>query len=183
MNSAAEAVLYVTSLEEMFWATVLLGATVAIHGYGMILVLHVSSSLRLRLERNQSILLGASLLVFSSWMIIMVHFAEIAVWAGFLVWKGGMPNFSTSFYFSLLEYTTVGSSYHLPLRWRLLEGMLAIVGLLTFAWSTGVLLSVARDFQERQLGLLRKKLDLPPSRFEHANVAGSDTPSQAGPPK
>ena len=34
-----------------------------------------------------------------------------------------MPNFSVAFYFALNEYTTVGSDYSLPQRWRLLEGL------------------------------------------------------------
>jgi hypothetical protein len=54
-------------------------------------------------------------------------------------------------YFSLNEYTTLGSELHLPLNWRLLEGLIAIAGMLAFAWSTGVLLTLARDFQAQQL--------------------------------
>ena len=71
--------------------------------------------------------------------------------------KQCFPNFSTAVYFSFLEYTTVGSAYNLPLRWRLLEGMISMAGLLTFAWSTGVLFTVAQEFQEQQLQLLKQK--------------------------
>ncbi len=61
-----------------------------------------------------------------------------------------MPNTSTAYYFALLEYTTLGSTLHLPLRWRLLEGLTAIAGVLTFAWSTGVLLALAQTFRNRK---------------------------------
>jgi hypothetical protein len=88
-------------------------------------------------------------------MIIIIHLLEVLVWAGFFLWKGAMPNASLAYYFSLNEYTTVGSNFNLPLRWRLLEGMIATAGLLTFAWSTGVLLTLAQDFQERELQLLK----------------------------
>jgi hypothetical protein len=54
----------------------------------------------------------------------------------------------------LLNFTTLQAGY-LPMRWRLLEGMLGIAGLLTFAWSTGVLVSMAQQFQK--LALLRLK--------------------------
>jgi hypothetical protein len=37
----------------------------------------------------------------------------------------------------------------LPDRLRLLGGMIAMSGLLTFAWSTSVLLILARQFQEQ----------------------------------
>ena len=43
---------------------------------------------------------------------------------------------------------------NLPLGWRLLEGMLPMAGLMTFAWSTGVLFTLAQDFQSTQLSLI-----------------------------
>jgi hypothetical protein len=73
------------------------------------------------------------------------------------IWKGAFANHSLAYYFSLNEYTTVGSNFNLPLRWRLLEGMIATAGLLTFAWSTGILLTLAQEFQDQQLQLLRQK--------------------------
>ena len=75
----------------------------------------------------------------------------------FFQWKHCFPNFSTAVYFSFLEYTTVGSEFNLPLKWRLLEGMIATAGLLAFAWSTGVLLTLATAFQEQQLRLLNER--------------------------
>ena len=45
----------------------------------------------------------------------------------------------------------------LPQRWRLLEGMIATAGLLGFAWSTGVLLTLAQDFQEQQMQRLKDR--------------------------
>ena len=59
--------------------------------------------------------------------------------------------------YALLEYTTLGSSLHLPLRWRLLEGLTAIAGVLTFAWSTGVLLTLAQTFQEQEVLALQQR--------------------------
>lgn len=60
-------------------------------------------------------------------------------------------NASLAYYFALMEYTTIGSAYNLKLDWRLLEGMNGIAGLLTFAWSTGVLLTLAEEFQSQRL--------------------------------
>jgi hypothetical protein len=56
-----------------------------------------------------------------------------------------------------MDYTTLGCKYNLVLRWRLLEGMIAMAGLLTFAWSTGVLFTLAHDFQNQQLQLLKER--------------------------
>jgi hypothetical protein len=65
-------------------------------------------------------------------------------------------------YFALDEYTTVGSSIGLPIGWRLLSGMIATAGLLGFAWSTGVLLTLASTFQENQLKRLTARHQHPP---------------------
>ena len=45
---------------------------------------------------------------------------------------------------------------NLPRHWRLLEAMIASAGLLGFAWSTGVMMTLAQDFQEQQLRALRE---------------------------
>jgi hypothetical protein len=80
------------------------------------------------------------------------------IWAAFFYfWTGGMPNASTAYYYALLQYTTLGSSLNLPLHWRLLEGLIAIAGVLTFAWSIGVLLTLAQSFQEQQLLALQHR--------------------------
>src|SRR5208337_2093626 len=89
--------------------------------------------------------------------IMLVHLTEVTVWAAFFYWKGAFANSSIAYYFSLNEYTTVGSDFNLPLPWRLLEGMIAMAGLLTFAWSTGVLLTLAQDFQDQQMKLIKQK--------------------------
>jgi hypothetical protein len=79
------------------------------------------------------------------------------MWAGFFHWKDCFKTFSTAVYFAGLQYTTVGSSLNLPKEWRLLEIMTASAGLLGFAWSTGVLMTLAQEFQEQQLRLLRER--------------------------
>ena len=70
--------------------------------------------------------------------------------------QGAFPNASLCFYFSLNEYTTVGSDFSLPQHWRLLEVMIATAGLLTFAWSTRILLTLAQDFHEQQMKWLKQ---------------------------
>jgi hypothetical protein len=96
-------------------------------------------------------------LIVASWIIVLVHLAELLVWAAFLLWTGAMPSASTAYYFALMQYTTVGSSLNLPPEWRLLEGMLPIAGLMTFAWSTGVLFTLAQEFQSTQLSLIHNR--------------------------
>jgi hypothetical protein len=56
-----------------------------------------------------------------------------------------------------MDYTTLGCDFNLLIRWRLLEGMIAVAGLLTFAWSTGILLTLAQDFQDQELQLFKQR--------------------------
>ncbi len=152
---------YVTSLEEIFWGGTLVAITMAMHGFGMLLVLRVNGALRHRFEQNPGFVSGLFVLVLASWMILLVHLLEVFSWAGFFLWKSavnaGSVNSSLCYYFALMDYTTLGCNYNLVQRWRLLEGMIAIAGLLTFAWSTGVLLTLAQDFQDQQMELLKRR--------------------------
>jgi hypothetical protein len=148
---------YVISLDEILWGGTLVAVTMAMHGFGMLAVLRSTSALKQRFTPTPSFLKGMSILILASWMIMLVHLTEVVVWAGFFYWKGAFANSSVSYYFSLNEYTTVGSNYSLPASWRLLEGMIATAGLLTFAWSTGVLVTLAQDFQDQQMELVKRK--------------------------
>ena len=60
----------------------------------------------------------------------------------------------------------MGSAYNLPLKWRLLEGMIATAGLLGFAWSTGVLYPLAQEFQDQQVQR-RKERRAPTEQLKH----------------
>jgi hypothetical protein len=145
--------IYVISAEEVLWGALLLAITIALHGLGMVFTLRASRVLKQWVQRRRShaFVFGVCILVVAAWMIILVDFVEISVWAWFYVWRGALPSASVAFYYALVNYTTLDSGY-LPQRWRLLEGMLAMAGLFTLAWSTGVLFTLAQQFQDQVLG-------------------------------
>ncbi len=143
--------LYVTSAHEIGWGLLLVALSLGMHAIGMITTLRSHASYKDRFDRNPTLLRGMIGLILASWMILAVHLSEVLVWAAFFQWKECFPNLSIAIYFALDEYTTVGSPLDLPSNWRLLEGMIATAGLLGFAWSTGVLFSLASTFQENQL--------------------------------
>jgi len=149
--------LYTTSLEEVFWGGLLVAITMTMHGFGMLAVLRVNLSVKNRIGKRTSIAANLFPVILASWMIMLVHLIEVGVWAGFFLWQGAFPNRSVAYYFSLNEYTTVGSNFNLPLHWRLLEGMIATAGLLTFAWSTGILITLAQEFQDQRIQLFRQR--------------------------
>ncbi len=148
---------YVVSIEEILWGSILVAITMAIHGFGMLTVLRTNYNVKHLLRARKSIFAGLVPIIFASGMILVTHLLEILIWGLFFLWKGCFTNGSLSIYFALNEYTTVGSRYSLPLQWRLLEGMISISGLLAFAWSTGVLFTLAKEFQDQWIDSYKRR--------------------------
>ena len=153
-TTAIEGIDYAISLREILWGVSLVALTMAIHGFGVTVMLRVAGGLERRIQRRKGFLLGLGILILSTWMLMFVHLFEVFVWAAFFFWKQAFTNPSICYYFALNEYTTLGSNYSLPQDWRLLEGCIATAGLLTFAWSTGALLPLLQAFQKDQLRYL-----------------------------
>jgi len=147
---------YVISLEEGIWGTLLVAITMVIHGTGMFLILRTIESLKETFAPGESFVVGLGLVILSSLLIILTNVLEVIVWASFFLVQGAQPNHSTAFYNALLNYTTLQAGY-LPQRWHLLEALLGMAGLLTVAWSTGILYMLAQDFQDTQLRKRRRK--------------------------
>lgn len=141
---------YVISAREIIWGSVLIATTLVIHAAGMMTTLRATRALIARVKVRGGFYRGARLLVVASWMIVLTHACEVALWAAFLTWRGALPSWSTANYYALLQYTSVGSEVRLPYDWRLLGGMLPMAGMLTFAWSTAVLLSLVVVFEDGQ---------------------------------
>ena len=185
MNPPGTDSLYVTGIHEVMWGGLLVAVTLAMHGLGMLFTLRLNGAFKDRFDRSQSFAFGLAAIILASWMIILVHLLEVFVWAGFFVATDAV-NTQTStnataslcYYFALCDYTCLGSNYNLVLRWRLLEGMIAMAGLLTFAWSTGVLMTLAQDFQDQQLLLLKQRREKRRAQT-HSGAAKSPPPGKS----
>jgi hypothetical protein len=152
---------YVIGAEELFWGGTLLATTMALHGLGMLMVLRVANSLNRRFAAKPSFTKGVSTLILATWLIMLTHLFEVVPWAALFNAVGAVNtphlNGSISFYVALSDYTTLGCEFVLVQHWRMLQGMIAVAGLMTFAWSTGVLLTIAQTFQDQQLKLLQER--------------------------
>jgi hypothetical protein len=147
---------YVISFEEIFWGALLVAITMAIHVYGMLMVLRFNEYLKSRLDQKKELMAGVVPIMLASCLILLIHLVEVIVWAIFFYWKGAFPNVSIAYYFALNEYTTVGSKFNLPRQLRLLEGIISCAGLLAFALSTGILFRLATSFLEKPRKFLGK---------------------------
>jgi hypothetical protein len=142
--------IYEIKLHEVLWGGLLVALTMAIHGTGMFAILQVADRLKERYAPMESFFGGLGVVILASVMILIVNTLEVMMWTIFLFLKGVQVNHSTAFYNAMLNYTTLQAGY-LPSHWRLLEPLLGMAGLLTVAWSTGILYMLAQDFQETQL--------------------------------
>jgi hypothetical protein len=135
---------YVIRVDEILWGCVLLAITLVVHGAGVFRMVRTSARL---MVSGRTVLPGLRTAVFVLTILgfVVLHLIEVLVWAEFFTWKGAQPNASSAFYHALVNYTTLGAEY-LPIRWRLLEGMLGMAGLLCFAFSTSALLALAQQF-------------------------------------
>ncbi len=142
---------YEITLLEVAWGCGLIALTMLVHAVGMNVTASVSRAVTRWAQRQATWAPLIAPLVIAAWLICVVHLLEVVIWAGFLLWKGLLPGGGVAYSYALMTYTTLGSQFELPLEWRVLQGMLAMAGLLTFAWSTAVLVTLAQYFQSRHL--------------------------------
>lgn len=135
-------------LFRLLQGALLLALTVAIHAFAL-------SALLNRLERYRDIVSVTFaaytwLLVRLAAVTILAHLIEIGLWAGYFVWKGVMPDWEHSFYFSAVTYATIGyGDIVMPEGWRLLAAMEGLTGILMCGWSAAFFFAVVSKLHAR----------------------------------
>jgi Ion channel len=131
-------------LSKLFIAFSLMALCVTIHAMGL------TGAFR---WMHRRLVHGTGQFWYAPWMLVriaawtlMLHLIQILVWALFYVWRGAMPDFTTSAYFSAVTYTTTGyGDLVLPAEWRLVGGVEALTGILMCGLSTGLFFAVFAD--------------------------------------
>jgi len=142
--------LFVIKLDEVMWGGLLVAITMAIHGTGMFSLLRLVDAIKELFEPLESFVGGLGVVILASLLIVVTNIIEVMVWTVFFFLTGAQTNRHRALYNAMLNYTTLQAGY-LPDRWHLLEPLLGMAGLLTVAWSTGILYMLAQDFQDTQL--------------------------------
>ena len=135
-----------------------------IHSMGMYVVMH-------RFELNWPNYLNApnewrrqAYFFFLVMLIVATHLCEILMIAAVVYAVHAIGDFRTAFYFAGETYTTLGyGDVLLPMGWRQLALFVAMSGLLTFGWTTGVLVSIVGKTYDAQFAHLRQKGQRHPS--------------------
>jgi hypothetical protein len=137
---------------ELIIAAALVAVTVALHAAGFALVLRWLINHRAPLPAGAWPIMW--LLVRIAWLLILIHSAEIAVWALFYRWEHCLPDAESAFYFSGVTYTTLGyGDLVLPREWRILAPVQALTGILMCGLSAGLFFAtVTAIYRPRERG-------------------------------
>src|SRR2546430_663352 len=108
-------------------AAVLVAGTVVVHATGLALLLsHLMKSQAEPPVRPWPI---TWMLVRVAWLLILIHVAEICVWAMFYLWERCLPDAESALYFSGVTYTTIGyGDLVLTKPWRILGPIEGVTG-------------------------------------------------------
>lgn len=80
--------------------------------------------------------------------VMMVQTVNVWVWGLTFYFAGVFQAFEPSLYFSLVSFSTLGfGDIILDEKWRLLSGLTAANGLLSFGWSTAYMVELVRRTQ------------------------------------
>ena len=133
-------------LEQLIIGSVLIVATVLVHGVSLEVILKVLLRIPQHLEVRWRTLLF-SLVVLS---VFAAHVAEIWIWAIFLHFIEEIPSFEAALYFSTSSFTTVGYGDLVPSEeWRLMGALESANGMILFGWSTAFIFEVVRRSYRR----------------------------------
>jgi len=78
-----------------------------------------------------------------------LHLIETIFWSLPIYALSLVPNWADSYYYVLENYTTLGAGdVRLPEKWRLMGPIIAISGLFTFGWTTGILVSTMSELTQ-----------------------------------
>jgi Ion channel len=84
-------------------------------------------------------------IIIAVYFILLVHTISVWLWATAFVLVGAFATFEPALYFTLVAFTTVGfGDLTLNTDWRLLSGLTAANGFLSFGWSTAYMVELVR---------------------------------------
>ncbi|SRR5579883_469538 len=137
----------------LLWNSASVVATVVIHSLGTMLIVAERPRMFDAASRHGKVLLGQLVIMVVVVQLLALHLAEIVFWGVCLRALGFFSGLKSSVYFAGISYTSLGYSGALPAtRIGLSEVLIAIVGLLMFGWSIGVLVTTVVQYERMAFG-------------------------------
>ena len=135
-------------ISKLLIAFVAMGLSVAIHASGMVSILRWVQSTTGSVTTFGPV---AWRLIRVAARTVLLHLAQIVMWAAIYVLGKAMPDFTSAAYFSAVTYTTTGyGDLVLPQEWRLVGGIEALTGILMCGLSTGMFFAVFSELFDLQ---------------------------------
>jgi voltage-gated potassium channel len=123
-------------------AIILVTATLCLQCAGMAVLIHWAKGSIERGVKALSPWHASVLMIRFTTAMIVLHFAQIVLWAGFYRWHC-LPSWESCFYFSATSYSTVGyGDIVLPQVWRLLGPVESVTGVLMSGISVSALFAI-----------------------------------------
>ncbi len=147
-------------LVELAFSTLILMCILFVHGSGTRKVnYHFASSwIHIRAQASQG--RANALLAVTIFFLISLHLVETLLWAVPIWALGLIPNPRDSYYYVLESYTTLGEgAVSLPYSWRLVGPMIAMSGIFTIGWTTGILVGIMSDLRRLDADQARETKD------------------------
>ena len=124
-------------------ASLLVGLTVSVHFFGLLILLWVLRSHGHRFRAHESWTGQGAVILFVVLGLVMTHTIEVWLYALAYLGLSALPDFEAALYFSTTSFTTIGyGDVVLDRSWRLVGAIEGANGLLLFGWSTAFLISV-----------------------------------------
>jgi hypothetical protein len=135
------------------WNLACLTITVVLHSLGTVLIATERPPLFDFAAARSKLFLGQFVIMIVLIELLVLHLIEVGVWGICLYALGFFATLKSSIYFAGISYTSLGYSGSLPAaRIGLSEVFIAMVGLLMFGWSVGIIVTTVLQFDRIALG-------------------------------
>jgi hypothetical protein len=136
------------------WGLSLIALTIAIHATGVMFMVSVLHSIRVRLESRSlslphvfAIVIGA--ITAMGLLLAVLHGIEAAFWAAAYIWLGALDSPEAAIVYSVDSMATRGASgFTLQPRWQMMGALEAADGMLLFGISTAFIFTVMQFYYQ-----------------------------------
>ncbi len=135
------------------WNLTSVVVTVALHSVGTVLIVMERPRLFSFASHQRKVLRGQLVVTIIVIELLILHLIEIGFWGLCLSALGLFNNLRSSLYFAGMSYTSLGYSGAVTSHGGdFSEVLIAMMGLLMFGWSTGILVTTVIRYEKVALG-------------------------------
>ena len=116
--------------------------TLMIHGLALVANVNFIRYERRRGRLGAGLRIDFAIVVVAMLLVFVAHMIEIALWAGLFLICGEFQEFGIAYYFSAVNYTTLGGDLTMSPSWKLLGPLESADGALMFGVSTAMIFTV-----------------------------------------